>query len=56
MVQKMDYIQKKIKQSGCNTEPDVFEDIADGGLEPIEMGRLKIDLPDNIDDNDWGGW
>lgn len=46
----------EIKQSGCNTEPDVFEDIADGGLEPIEMGRLKIDLPDNIDDNDWGGW
>jgi len=49
-------VSDEIKQSGCNTNPDVFEDIADGSLEPIEMGRLEIDLPDNIDDNEWGGW
>lgn len=45
-----------IEQSGCNTDPDIYEDIADGGLEPIEMGSVQIDLPDDIDDNEWGGW
>jgi len=49
-----------VPQVGWNTITSsdhlLFEDIADGSLEPIEMGRLEIDLPDNIDDNEWGGW